>query len=518
MKKVIPLILVLCLLLTSCSLSGDVVDVNEMSLTQTVTEVFVEETEETVTGADGEEVTDSKGGILTTVREVTNVVVSVINVTVATTKVPSSAASTARPTTAKPDVPASSTAPTSPQSSAAPADTTAGTAAVTTSAPTVTKKEETTTAPSPRKESAPAGELRGIWLSYYEIPTTTGKSSAQYSAAVDKIFANIASLGLNTVYVHVRPCCDSYYPSDIFPWSKYLTGTQGAGPGYDPFALMISAANKYGLSVHAWVNPFRVASGSDYTVLSKDNPARKIIEAGNADGEVVILSKGIYFNPANKDAQNLIIRGVKEILSRYNVDGIHIDDYFYPSTAASVDKKEYDEYLASGGTLALNAWRKSTINQFVANMYSAVKAYGNNKVFSISPSGSMSANETTNFADTATWLSKGGYADLVIPQIYYGFNHSSSPFKAVTDSWGASKTSSAVKLACGLAFYKAGETDSYAGKASSEWVNNHDIIKRQVQYVRSNPKYCGFVLFTYSYVFGTTSAQKAEYDNLKTIM
>ena len=159
------------------------------------------------------------------------------------------------------------------------------------------------------------------------------------------------------------------------------------------------------------------------------------------------------------------------------------------------------------------------VNSFVSALYSTVKSFGSSITVSISPSGIMEDNKKKNYADTATWLSRSGYADIIIPQIYFGFNHPVVPFTSTLSSWSAQKSSDSVRLACGLAAYKCGVKDANAGAASGEWVSNNDMLARQLAAVRKNGKYSGFVLFSYSYMFSSPSkAMTAEISNFKAVL
>lgn len=487
MKKLIPLLLIALLLLPSCRVGTGGEQFSPVQ-TDTDTDVLPVLQEETLTGETGtaifSPVTDAETSWVTAPLKQTVPRPSTAKATQATaaltSAVTTAAATAAAKTTAKP----------------------------TASAPTSASKPASA-------GTAPANELRGIWLSCYEFPSAQGKTKADFTAAADLIFKNISSMGLNAAFVHVRAFSDSFYPSDIFPWSQYVSGEQGKSPGYDTLAIMISAAKKYGVAFHAWINPFRVSTDSDYKKLAATNPARKIIESGNSNGDVCVLSNGIYYCPASTAAHELILSGVREVLSKYKVDGIHIDDYFYPSTSESVDKTQYQKYVADGGALSLTQWRMSNVNAFVSALYSTVKSCGGAAV-SVSPSGIIADNKTKHFADAATWLSRSGYADMVIPQVYFGFNHPSVPFTSTLNNWASLKTNSNVRLACGLAAYKCGVKDSNAGSASGEWVNNNDILARQLRQIRQNGKYSGFVLFSYSYIFVSPSqAMKNEISNFK---
>ncbi len=347
-----------------------------------------------------------------------------------------------------------------------------------------------------KKETPRDEKLRGVWLSYAEIPSTVGVSKSEYRRKADEIFQNIRQAGLNTAFVHIRAFSDAFYPSQIFPSSAYIAGAQGAKLAYDPTAILIDSAKKHDIAFHAWINPFRIATHTDTQKLSPDNPARKILDSGNAGGAVCVLENGIYYNPACPDVHALIVDGVLEFLENHDVDGVHIDDYFYPSTDESIDCADYDKYCKSGGEMPLSQWRRDSINAFVCALYSAVKSSDAELVFSISPSGNITNNAEKLYADVESWLADDCYADLIIPQLYYGFEHSSLPFAKTADEWASLKGEN-VRLAAGIAVYKSGKEDVYAGEGVNEWVNNADVVRRQIEMIQSKESYCGYVLFSY---------------------
>ena len=176
--------------------------------------------------------------------------------------------------------------------------------------------------------------------------------------------------------------------------------------------------------------------------------------------------------------QRLIVDGIREILSRYDVDGIHFDDYFYPPSCGDFDKGEYEEYRRNGGKLSLDFFRRENVSNLLSLSYSAVKSFGEEKIFSVSPSGDMVRNYNEIYADVSLWC-KGGYCDMIIPQLYYGFLNESKPFSDVLSQWLTLTDKSKVKLVIGLALYKVGEKDEFAGKGENEWKENGDIIKGQ---------------------------------------
>lgn len=353
--------------------------------------------------------------------------------------------------------------------------------------------------------------LQGVWVSYSEIPSTVGVSKSEYIKKSDEIFLNISKMGLNTAFVHIRAFSDAFYPSEIFPSSSYIAGTQGARLDYDPIVIMIESAEKYGIDFHAWLNPFRVATHTDIQKLSPDNPARKMLDSGNTDNAVCVLENGIYYNPACPAVHSLIIDGVLEFLEKHKVDGVHIDDYFYPSADEKIDSSEYKNYCDGGGKISLSQWRKNSVNAFVCALYSAVKNFDSNLIFSISPSGNIAHNAENLYADVETWLAEDCYADLIIPQLYYGFRHSYLPFEKTATEWALLKGEK-VKLAAGIAAYKTGKEDTFAGDGINEWIDEKDVIQRQIESILSNPNYSGYVLFSYEYIFSmfTKNLQKND--------
>lgn len=369
------------------------------------------------------------------------------------------------------------------------------------------------TVPVTQAPSATASEMRAIWISCYDYTSAAGKTKAQYKSITDGMFRTIKSNGFNTAFVHLRANSDAFYKSDIFPYSKFIAGKEGASLPFDPFAVLLESAKANGISVHGWINPFRVSTQNDVSALSANNPAKKILDSGNADGRVRVLSNGIYYNPASTENHKLILDGVREIIGKYDIDGIHIDDYFYPTTEASFDKDQYDAYRNAGGTLSLSKWRISNVNGFVLSLYTTVKTSDSSLIVSISPSGQIDKTLNEAYADCRHWLSQKGYADIIIPQIYFGFNHQTEGFSKLLNQWASLPRHSSVKLVCGIAAYKCAKSDAYAGTGKNEWTQSTDILARQTKAIRSNKNYSGVAVFSYSDL--NRSACKTEIENMK---
>ena len=212
--------------------------------------------------------------------------------------------------------------------------------------------------------------------------------------------------------------------------------------------------------------------------------------------------------------------GVREIVANYDVDAIHFDDYFYAATDSSIDSALY---AANGGGLSLAAWRRQNVNTMVKEVYAAVKAEKSTVRFGISPQGNTKANYDTLYADVATWLSHTGYVDYICPQIYYGFQNATCPYSEVLKEFDSMIQVDGIDLYVGLAAYKIGNEDTYAGAAGrTEWQQNSDLLSRMVTQARNADKYKGFSLYSYSSVVtpaaGVKAQVQAELEALKQIL
>ena len=366
----------------------------------------------------------------------------------------------------------------------------------------------------------PSGETRAVWISYLEYQSVLqGKTEKQFRSNIKTMFKNLAGDGFNTVFVHVRSHSDAMYESDIFPWSVYCSGTEGKNPGFDPLEIMVSEAHSAGLKIEAWINPYRVKGNSNTEKIAKSSPAYKWL----GTGKVVVLDNGIFYNPADEEVIELIVSGVEEIVRNYDVDGIHFDDYFYPTTAESFDKTYYNEYKAGGGNLSLAAWRRQNVNILIKNVYSAIKAIDSSCRFGISPGGNTERNYNSLYCDVYTWVTSKGYVDYICPQLYYGFNNRDCPYLSVLSEFNDMITRSEVELIVGLAAYKAGAEDTYAGEnGKKEWINNNDILARQIIAARNESRYSGFAMYRYDSLYNPASGVKkavaAEIENLFDIL
>lgn len=356
-------------------------------------------------------------------------------------------------------------------------------------------------------------EVRAVWFSYFELEALLkGKSQSAFTAAAGEAFDRCAAFGLNTVLVQVRPYGDAIYPSDYFPWSYLATGTEGGDPGFDPLAILIREAHNRGLAIEAWINPYRVRNANYNKALSDDNPAKELLKSGDA----ISYNGGIYYNPASAKAQKLIVNGVKELVENYRLDGIHFDDYFYPTTDTAFDADAYSAYKAGGGSLSLANWRRQQVDALVQAVYQTVHAAGEGVVFGISPQGNLDINYNSQYIDVARWLSQPGYVDYICPQIYYGFENGTCPYEETVEAWNQLLKADGISLYVGLAPFKIGLEDSWAGSGKGEWQQNSNLLSRMVDCARKQSAYQGFALFRYDSLFAPAASVKSQVEAEKT--
>ncbi|MBR6791440.1 MAG: family 10 glycosylhydrolase [Oscillospiraceae bacterium] len=356
---------------------------------------------------------------------------------------------------------------------------------------------------------AKADEVRAIWIAFLDLQKIlAGSSEEEFTSSAEEMFRTCRDAGLNTVIVQVRPYGDSFYPSDYFPWSDYASGRMGRGLDYDPLQIMVEKAHGMGLSIEAWVNPLRAMTEAQIADVSDDYPIRRWYDSDKKRAENLFITGGrIYLNPASDEVRDLIAAGVSEIAENYDVDGIHIDDYFYPSGLDfSFDAAQYNEYTEDGGKLSQGDWRRSLTSKMVKQMYGAVKAADREMVFGVSPRGINSQTYELLYADVAEWVQNPGYLDYVVPQIYYGYENSSAPYSETLKEWTELVTEEDVRLMIGLSPYKTGAADQYAGKGKEEWLLHDDIIARQINEAREYENCDGVFLFRYEQIFANPSA------------
>lgn len=351
-------------------------------------------------------------------------------------------------------------------------------------------------------------EFRAVWISYLEFKSS-GYTEKEFRKHIETMFNEVCERNMNAVVVHVRPFGDAMYESDYFPWSRYVSGKQGKDPGFDPLEIMVEEAHARGLEFHAWLNPYRVASNStNVKNLSTDNPARiyRTDSSKKNDRYVLTYSGNLYYNPSVKQVQTLIINGIKEIVQNYDVDGIHFDDYFYPSLGknftSNFDAPEYETYkekqIANNKEyLSISDWRRENVNTLVKNVYSAIKKINPDVEFGISPGGFMDALKADDkyYVDFETWLGHDGYIDYLCPQLYWSNDHSIYPYNEILDRFLAVPKNPDVKFYVGVAAYKAGLKDE-----GTAWYKDTNVLRNMIRYARNTNNVDGFILYRYNYL------------------
>ncbi len=340
-------------------------------------------------------------------------------------------------------------------------------------------------------------ETRAVYFSYIEFNSyIKGKNSQESKNNIKIILDNIKNMNLNTVIVHVRPFADSIYKSEYYPISDTILNNNNEVPDYDILDFFITEAHSRDLKIEAWINPFRISNDTKLENISVDSIYYKFI---NTNDVMIIDDKGIYLNPASVEVRNLIIDGIKEIVEKYDVDGIHFDDYFYPNE--TIDLQSYDEYIKTGGTMSLDEYRLNNISVLIKDIYSSIKNIKSDVKFGIAPEGNIENNYDKSFLDVNKILSNNGYVDYIMPQLYFGFENEIKPFIETINVWNSLIEVDSIDLIPALAFYKIGTVDTYALSGKNEWIENSDIIKKQVVISRNVSNYDGFSLFRYDYIF-----------------
>lgn len=360
-------------------------------------------------------------------------------------------------------------------------------------------------------EELPKEEIKGVFLSYIEINKYIKNDNYEISKNnINKIISNIKSMNLNTIILQVRSSSDSIYNSKIYPKSLYLVNNEYDNY-YDVLAYFIEEAHKYNIKIIAWINPYRVRTTENINNITDKNPAYKYLNT-----DTIYINNGVFYNPSKKEVTDLIIKGVEEVLE-YDIDGLLFDDYFYPNV--NIDEKDYQEYIKYNDYVSPENYRLEVINNMIKKVYKKCKE--KNILFGISPDGNIENNYTTHYADVKTWMSKEGYIDFIMPQIYYGFYNSSRDYINTLKEWENNLLNENIDLYVALAFYKVGQYDKYARDGKNEWLENDDIIMREILLSRNTKKYKGFSLFRYDNIFNQdtfTNNSVKEIENLKKII
>lgn len=339
--------------------------------------------------------------------------------------------------------------------------------------------------------------MKGVWVSYITLDMqNTDMSEDSFTKKIESIVKKSKENGFNTIIFQVRPFSDALYKSQYYPYSHILTGEQGKEPKYDPLEIMCKACHDNDISIHAWINPYRVKSESTPKTLSDDNPYMIDDSIGFTHND------SIYLDPSNEHAQKLIVNGVKEIVKNYDIDGIQFDDYFYPEDCDDVDENSYNEYKKrNSDPLSKEDWRLTNVNKLIKTVYKTVHKYSDDVVFGISPQGNLKNNYSLS-ADVKSWCKDKGYIDYICPQIYFSLDNPTLSFEESLDEWLKAKKHKNLSVYIGIAGYKGGTIED-----EGTWLDNNDILKTQIEICEEN-NLDGIMLYSYESFFDAENKEE----------
>jgi Uncharacterized protein conserved in bacteria len=341
-------------------------------------------------------------------------------------------------------------------------------------------------------------EFRGVWIA--TVDNIDWPAKGDYNVASQKAnFIRQLDMhkrnGMNAVVVQVRPSADAFYPSQYEPWSQWLTGTQGKPPTpyYDPLKFMVEETHKRGMEFHAWCNPYRAVFNIRSASIAPAHITKLHPEWFLTYGDKK------YFDPGNKEAQQFVVKVIRDIVKRYDVDAIHMDDYFYPYRIAGKEFPDAESYKNFGGGLNKEDWRRSNVDSVIRMLHAAIKEERPGCSFGISPfgvwrnkkddpEGSDTKAGQTNYddlyADILLWL-KNDWIDYVAPQLYWEFGHSAAPFETLIDWWA--KHTYGKHCYIGLGIYRAGSNAAWRDKSQ---------LPRMIKAMRKYPQIQGAIYFS----------------------
>ncbi len=327
-------------------------------------------------------------------------------------------------------------------------------------------------------------QMRGLWIASVtniDWPSRTGLDPAAQRAEFVRLADEALAWGFNALFVQIRPTADAFWPSPFEPWSQWLTGTQGRDPGYDPLAFMVETAHQRGLAFHAWFNPYRVSMRADPSALVPDHPARVHPEWTRAYGGK------LYYDPGVPAARRFCQEAMLDAVRRYDVDGVHFDDYFYPYPVAGSDFPDEETFRQYGaGYDDKIAWRRHNVDLMVREMRDAVRAVRPDALFGISPFG-VWRNDTTDprgsrtaafqsydglHADTRGWVERG-WLDYIAPQIYWNIGLPVADYGVLAPWWADVVRGTDTELWIGQAVYKSGAAGQPAAWQDGKELSRH---------------------------------------------
>lgn len=329
--------------------------------------------------------------------------------------------------------------------------------------------------------------IKAVWISYIDLADIITGSENSFRTGFERMCKNCRDQGLNTLFVHVRAFGDAYYRSELFPPSDLIPKNDNGDILFDPLEIMTETAHSYGLALHAWINPMRLQSRESMESVSSTFRTRQWLDDGSGRVNEVDGDMHLWLDPTHKEVRELIAEGAAEICRNYDVDGIHYDDYFYPTTDAAFDaecftvQNEYDD---------LAQYRLDCVSQMCADIYSTVKSESDSITVSISPQGNIENNYNSLYADVKRWLTEDGYADIIVPQIYYGYDNLIKPYKQTLEEWRSLDADKPIVV--GLAAYKIGSEDEFTDTVGIIALQARDAVEGGCQ---------GYAVYNYISLF-----------------
>lgn len=324
------------------------------------------------------------------------------------------------------------------------------------------------------------------WIPYFTVESLlSSPDAARCRETVTEYLRTLRDIGINTVFVHVSPFGESSYPSVYYP-------PQPEANGHDAMQIFTDACRTLDISLHAWINPLRLQT--DEIMQAQTGDAALSVwyrDEKQRAGAFSAWDGRQYLNPAAESTRKLLTGVITELITAYHPDGIHIDDYFYPTTDPSFDAADF----AASGAGDLAAWRREQITELMRTMYKAVHCADEDAIFSVSPQGNFAENYDSLYADVARWAADGGCCDLIIPQLYYGYENESHPFAETLAAWSTLPRADHVEIAAGLAVYKVGQNDPYAGRGAAEWCTQSGMPARQAADALRMPAVSGVAFY-----------------------
>ncbi|WP_067226577.1 glycoside hydrolase family 10 protein [Streptomyces sp. NBRC 109706] len=348
-----------------------------------------------------------------------------------------------------------------------------------------------------------AEQLRGMWIasvSNIDWPAAQGQSADAAKADLLELLDVAVRWELNTVFFQVRPTADAFWPSPHEPWSEWLTGTQGQDPGWDPLAFAVEEAHARGLALHAWFNPYRVATHTDRSRLTADHPARR-----NSDWAVAYGGR-LYYNPGLPEVRAFVQDAMLDAVANYDIDGVHWDDYFYPYPVAGAAFDDAAAFREHGGDFDdLGDWRRHNIDLLVREMRARVAEAKPDIPFGVSPF-AVWRNRSTDplgsdtrggvqtyddlYADVRTWV-KESWIDYVIPQIYWHIGNEAADYAVLAAWWSDVADGTGVALYLGEAVYKVGDPAQPAA-----WQDPAELSRHLTLCAEEHPQVGGHVFYS----------------------